>query len=121
MPKRPEPPADAEPCQDHNQAACERHFRSELEFRLAPLATVALDGKEVDLDHRSPARLSASPTATAAVGTMASRCSAEYFAASSVTFLNGSNSSTGVPNRSCRASPNPSTRDAPPLSMMRSM
>ena len=46
---------------------------------------------------------------------------APSLAGSQATALNGSNSSTGVPNRSSSISRKPSTRDAPPLRTMRSM
>ena len=85
------------------------------------LTRFALDGEEVDANHRSPARLSARPTATAAVGAIVVALIGRASWRRTSTFRNGSNSSTGVPKRSCSASAKPSTRDAPPLSMMRSM
>src|SRR5204863_2120040 len=111
--QRPVPPAHEQRGRHQDEAAADGDF-----FAAEPLGffldAIAIDGKEVDLDQRSPARLRARPTATAAVGMIASRCSAENFFASSVTFRNGSNISTGVPKRSCSASANPSTRDPPP-------
>src|SRR5437660_1075569 len=118
--QRPVPPADEQRRGDEDQAAADGDLLADLKLGFS-LGAIAIDGKQVDFDQRSPARLNARPTATAAVGTIASRCSPEYFLGSSVTFRNGSNISTGVPNRSCSASANPSTREAPPLSMMRSM
>ena len=83
--------------------------------RFVPLA---LDGEEVDANHRSLTRRSARPTATATVGAMSAGASTLNFFASNEIFLNGSNGSTGAPKRSARLSVKPSARDAPPLRMI---
>ena len=70
--QRPEPPAHDQRRGDENEAAADRDLLPDLELRFA-LRALAIDGEEVDFDQRSPARLTASPTATAAVGAIDSR------------------------------------------------
>ena len=57
----------------------------------ARFVALALDGEEVDANHRSPTRRSARPTATAAVGATSAADSTWNFFASNATRLNGSN------------------------------
>src|SRR4029079_19167970 len=90
------------------------HERRRLADLLRPL-----DAEEIDANHRSPTRRSARPTATAAVDV--SSAGSPSFFASHVTVRNGSNSSTGALKRSWSISWNPSTRDAPPLRITRSI
>ena len=59
--------------------------------RAASWCRAAIDGEEVDANHRSPTRRSARPTATATVGAMSAADSTLNFFASNATVLNGSN------------------------------
>src|SRR6185295_16004821 len=114
------PPADRHHGEYEHRRTGDRDFLTGLERGLL-LGAFALDGKEVDANHRSPALLSASPTATAAVGMTPSTSITPSLSASNITVLNGSSSSTEVPNLSSRALTNPSTLEAPPLRSTRSM
>ena len=96
---RPIPPADEE-CGDDQDRSCTRSSASGRLETTATLDRFAFGGKQVDFDHRSPALLSARPTATAAVGTTLATSPTPSLLESKVTFLNGSKASTGAPNRS---------------------
>src|SRR3954470_17186711 len=118
--ERPEPPADEERRAKQNQTGSDRHALRRRDQRAA-LGPFTIDGEEIDADHRSPTRRSARPTATATVGAMSPAASTWNFFESNVTRLNGSRPSTGASKRSLSISVKPSARDAPPLSMIRSM
>src|SRR5262249_2855560 len=118
--ERPVAPSEQRDRDDHNQAAEDHQLLAGLERRRGRL-DLAFGREEVDPNHRSPAFRRARPIATAATGPNSSGLSTPTFFASSATWRNGSNCSTSVPKRSRRDSAKPSTRDAPPHSMMRSM
>src|SRR5262245_3634684 len=120
--ERPVAPADEQARQHENETAADRDLLTDgAERDRLLLGAFALRREKVDADHRSPAFLSARPTATAAVAPTASTSATPSFAGSNATFRNGSNDSTAEPNRSCSAAVKPSTRDAPPLTTMRSI
>src|ERR1700733_8927848 len=119
--QHPVAPPDEQRGHDENRAAADRHHLAGMERDRGALAGLSLDGEQVDPDHRSPALLSARPTATAAVVTTLGASVTPSFRGSKPIVLNGSNASTGAPKRSSSAFANPSTRDAPPLSRTRSM
>src|SRR5262249_54064572 len=120
--KRPEPPEQAEDGgqEDHGGADGHALRRGNRDARglLLLLRALALDGKQVDPNHRSPARLNARPTATAAVGAISAGLTLNFFASNAIR-LNGSNVSTGASKRSASISVKPSARDAPPLTTIR--
>src|SRR6476659_5717163 len=119
---RPVAPADRQTAEHQDETAADRQLLADRAKRDGLLLrAVALRREQVDANHRSPARRSARPTATAAVGMAVSGSSTPNFCGSKLILRNGSNDSTVVPNRSRSASAKPSTRDAPPLSTMRSM
>ena len=89
--------------------------------RPALLLGLALDGEEVDANHRSPTRRNARPTATAAVAATSSGAETPNFAASKAMRLNGLNSSIWASNRSPSISAKPSIREVPPDTTTRSM
>src|SRR6185369_16776292 len=119
--QRPEPPADPEEGCQHDEAGRDGQAVRRRYERAAALRALTVDREEVDANHRSPTRRSARPTATAAVGATSDGESTCSFFTSSPTRLNGSSPSTGASKRSVSISVKPSARDAPPLSMMRSM
>src|SRR6478672_1201225 len=119
---RPVAPADRQTAEHQDETAADRQLLADRAKRDGLLLrAVALRREQVDANHRSPARRSARPTATAAVGMAVSGSSTPNFCGSKLILRNGSNDSTVVPNRSRSASAKPSTRDAPPLSTTRSM
>src|SRR5262249_6232322 len=120
--QRPVPPTDEQHGGDDDQAAADGELLPDrYRERLLLDLRRPRGAEEVDPDHRSPAFLSARPTATAAAGATPDTSEIPIFAPSQAIFRKGSNTSTGVPKRSCRASANPSTFDAPPLTTIRSI
>src|SRR5262249_37054266 len=65
-------PSDDDDGENEDGAAGDDELLTEQRRRLG-LGFLALDGEQVDANHRSPALLSARPTATAAVAPVASR------------------------------------------------
>ena len=82
----------------------------------------ALAGEEVDANHRSPARRSARPTATAAVDATSSGSAPPRRAAIELDGLERIEPlDRGAENAPTSSSAKPSTRDAPPQMTIRSM
>src|SRR6185295_9707540 len=102
-----------------NQAARQSQALADVE-RNRLLLDLTFAAEKVDANHRSIAFRRARPTATAADGAMSAGSPPSFFA-SQVTARNGSKSSTGALKRSCTIWWKPSTRDAPPLNMIRSI
>ena len=93
-------PADEHAGQHEDQAAANRQLLTDGQCGGPFLRGRAFDGEQVDANHRSPTRRSASPTATAAVAMMFSGSVTPNFAGSNDTVRNGSNDTTADPNRS---------------------
>src|SRR5262249_19611997 len=72
--ERPVAPPDEEHSDNQDRAAPNRQFLRNMKRERA-FDRLAFDRKQVDANHRSPAFLSAKPTATAAVGTTLSTLS----------------------------------------------
>src|SRR5262249_54306068 len=100
--ERPVAPSDEERRQDDNQAAADGQLLADVERRLG-FCTLPFPAEEIDADHRSPARRSARPTATTAVGARRSESPTPRAPASNAILRNGSNGSTGTPKRSSSA------------------
>src|SRR5262249_25103184 len=121
--QRPEPPAHGDERRQHDRrpAPIGRALAGGAPaafFRLRRSAATARGG--VWALPRPPPRRSPSPTATATVGAISNGSVLNRFE-SNETLLNGSNDSTGASKRSVSISVKPSARDAPPLSMIRSI
>src|SRR5262249_30305272 len=114
--QRPVAPANQSGGEDEDQAARDRHLLAgQVDAEALLWSRSALLREKVDANHRSPTLLNARPTATADEASTDSGSLTPNFAGSNAIFLNGSKTSTVVPNRSRSASAKPSTRDAPPL------
>src|SRR5262249_12919116 len=91
--KRPEPPEHANDGRNHDHRCGNRdplrRRNGDAGDLLLLLGALALDGEQVDTNHRSPARRSARPTATAAVEAISAESTLNFFA-SNVMRLKGS-------------------------------
>src|SRR5262249_42285899 len=93
--QRPVAPADEQAGENQDQAAADGQLlRRRAERDRFFLRALALDGEEVDANHRSPALRSARPTATATDGATASGSVTPSLAGSNAILRNGSKVST---------------------------